>query len=1043
MAAKKTAARKRAKKSAPATAGKRPAPSRDDIIASLAGKSDKVGDRELQEIFGNDVHELRALASERERVVKRRGKRAKVYLLHGIMGSELGTDRRFWDDVIWLGLTDVIFGKLARLRMGADPRIVSLGFLPGVYLSMRLQLEIAGFDVTEHFYDWRRNIGELGAEFKKRVQGERGKVMIVAHSMGGLVTRAAFRQGLRNVSRFVMLAVPNHGSLAPVEALRGQFALARMIAGGDFLHNSADLAQQVFSTFPGLYQMILAGRLNSGPDLLDASQWPANGPQPDKKLLALAEKTESLLATPDETPGIPWYLIAGVDQATKVGAEVGNGEFVYTVTSEGDGTVPLESALLPGVEKTWFAAAEHGFFTNNGGVRAATVDILRSGDTAVLSTRRRGGTRPTQQVTETEIRAVAETLHRTRGPARMDHRQRLQAIFGSPQSFTPPQEPATVKTGGGYIHRLERVTIGRKRQRRLEIAFYNGSITDVTARAYVLGTFTGVTPSGAAAALDTLMGGAITALIGNNMFGSRQGEVFILPLARREVRAEVGVFVGLGLYDEFKPVPSPPPGGTGTRAFLHGRHVPALEIAAENAARMLARTNVDDFATVLLGGTISGDIAATGESLLRGFLRGLEDADSTEGVRRLVVCETDPDRYRTMRDHLVYLATTPLCESIEFVLSELDPPPEVKRLRALGVATEPPRTGPPEPAYLVARTESNPKSPDALLWKFALLGPSSRAAVREGESSIAKSTMDSLLAPVAGDRSPSLAESQALGREIVKTLLPEAIRAELLANGDLPLVLLHDAEASKIPWETIELRQAGRKPVQPAMARGMSRRFLTSESACTRWSTMTSVDATVNILLISNPTGDLPGAEAEAEAIRATLGTHPRFRVDNTLRETSATRAAILAKLAAGGFDIVHYSGHAYFDANHRDACGLLCAGGEVLTGRDVAAIAKLPFLMVLNACQSQRVRGRAAKTAAPRTIAETMLCSGIANFIGTYWPVGDDPAKTFAARFYTALAANQPLGDAMLAARQAIAGEADRANYVLFGNRAASLGGG
>lgn len=101
---------------------------------------------------------------------------------------------------------------------------------------------------------------------------------------------------------------------------------------------------------------------------------------------------------------------------------------------------------------------------------------------------------------------------------------------------------------------------------------------------------------------------------------------------------------------------------------------------------------------------------------------------------------------------------------------------------------------------------------------------------------------------------------------------------------------------------------------------------------------------------------------------------------------------------------------------------------------------------MMLNACQSARTRKRGnAKKAvtppsAPRTIAETMLCSGIANFIGTYWPVGDDSASAFANQFYKALAENKSLGDAILLARQAIQNQNDWANYILFGNPNASL---
>ena len=167
-----------------------PAPSDAAVLASLAGRSKQVGDQELKALFGDDVAELRRLAAARDRAPKRRGAAPKVYLLHGIMGSELGRSRTFWEDVIWLGLTDILLGNLKRLQLGpeGDRQVKALGFLPGVYLMMQLHLENEGFEVVPHVYDWRQNLQDLGADLRRRVAAEKKPVQIVAHSMGGLVT---------------------------------------------------------------------------------------------------------------------------------------------------------------------------------------------------------------------------------------------------------------------------------------------------------------------------------------------------------------------------------------------------------------------------------------------------------------------------------------------------------------------------------------------------------------------------------------------------------------------------------------------------------------------------------------------------------------------------------------------------------------------------------------------------------------------------------------------------------------------------------------
>ena len=52
-------------------------------------------------------------------------------------------------------------------------------------------------------------------------------------------------------------------------------------------------------------------------------------------------------------------MIAGVDQETTVGLRVAGGEFVFERSRAGDGTVPLELAVLPDV-LTYYLAEEHG-----------------------------------------------------------------------------------------------------------------------------------------------------------------------------------------------------------------------------------------------------------------------------------------------------------------------------------------------------------------------------------------------------------------------------------------------------------------------------------------------------------------------------------------------------------------------------------------------------------------------------------------------------------------------------------------------------------
>jgi CHAT domain-containing protein len=144
----------------------------------------------------------------------------------------------------------------------------------------------------------------------------------------------------------------------------------------------------------------------------------------------------------------------------------------------------------------------------------------------------------------------------------------------------------------------------------------------------------------------------------------------------------------------------------------------------------------------------------------------------------------------------------------------------------------------------------------------------------------------------------------------------------------------------------------------------------------------------------------------------------------------------------------VHYAGHAFFDPASPGRSGLVCSDGD-LAGEDLESLSRLPSLFVANACESGRVRQRAARSrrgsgeraaaalAGRVGLAEALLRGGVANFIGTYWPVGDSAALAFAEVFYARLLANDALGAAVLAARRRVRDlrSPDWADYIHYGD--------
>ncbi len=145
--------------------------------------------------------------------------------------------------MLWLDPIDIQVGRLALLGLDAGAPIVPLGVVLYSHLKLRLRLRAAGFGVTLHDYDWRLGIEESGASLAGRLRAHGARrLAIVAHSMGGLVSRVALSlPGTEHVERVVLLGTPNLGSFAPVQALRGTYAVVRKVARLDAATNAERL----------------------------------------------------------------------------------------------------------------------------------------------------------------------------------------------------------------------------------------------------------------------------------------------------------------------------------------------------------------------------------------------------------------------------------------------------------------------------------------------------------------------------------------------------------------------------------------------------------------------------------------------------------------------------------------------------------------------------------------------------------------------------------------------------------------------------------
>jgi pimeloyl-ACP methyl ester carboxylesterase len=359
--------------------------------------------RELENYFGAAEYRELAVLVRTARKTSIAAHAPRVIIVPGIMGSQLGLARRapLPPDILWIDPVDIAAGRLELLKPAPDDGVVSLGVVLYTYLRLKLHLQTAGFNCAFHDYDWRLGVDVLGQGLAARLRLEPAKrVMLVAHSMGGLVSRAALAMAdTRYVERVVLLGTPNFGSFAPVQALRGTYAVVRKIARLNQDQSAEWLAEKVFNAFPSLYDLLPAPGHSGELDLFDSEEWPQSGPRPRTRLLAAARSLTRKLAAADER----FVVIAGVNQETVTSVVRQRDDFVYTITRNGDGTVPIDQALLPGA-CTYFTATAHSELTRDHNVAQAVADLLRGGKTRRLPTRRAQASKSEARISDRQLR---------------------------------------------------------------------------------------------------------------------------------------------------------------------------------------------------------------------------------------------------------------------------------------------------------------------------------------------------------------------------------------------------------------------------------------------------------------------------------------------------------------------------------------------------------------------------------------------------------------------------------------------------------------
>lgn len=957
-----------------------------------------------------------------------------VFLLPGIMGSHL-KDK---DGRVWLDPCSLALGGMRRLEL-SDPSIEADGVVAKSYQDLVDFLSVH-YAVRVFAYDWRRSIedaaGLLAEKVSEELKNHKRPVRLLAHSMGGLVSRAfvayhcdVWKQVCERGGRLIMLGTPNNGAHAIARLLLGQEKLLRMLALFDFRHDLQRLTN-IISEYPGILQML--------PDeYLDASALAKLKPlsMPAAATLAAAKQVRETLKTKAVDAKHMLY-VAGSAAETPVRIDLVNGKPVVMATPLGDGRVTYDLGKLDGV-RTWYMDAEHGDLADHEPAFPALLELLEKGETNKLADQpkaKRG--------------AVEETVLR-------EEDAELQ-LFPKPEEILAEAMGSKPKRKREAAHNL-RVTVahGDLRFARYPVA---------------VGHYTGDVIVSAEKTLDDRLSNRLSQRFNIGMYPGPVGtaEVVYVP----DASPPGALIIGLGEVGEI--TAEKIRNGVARAALRY-----ALTVMDEQTANGGSTKHWRSAAfSALLLGTYGGQ-ALTVEDSVSAILQGAVQANRELRTMGLW------DRVRVDEVELIELYADVALQAMRSAWELADnPPPDLFGQEKIEVASShlinkdggrflrPANQHASGWPRRIQITGEERVSSDALLEDLKFLALTDRTkekdtleAIRrrlKGESAGAPKIKDLAFLALT-DRARAEDTVQATQRQLVDQLVRSAIDSpsydpklgltlfELLVPNGLKtqtdaqasLVLVLDSEAAQYPWELLAERTR-ENPRPLALEKGLIRQFKTSNF---RQNPQAARDQYV--LVIGDPKNDfsqLPGAKREAKLVASKFREY--FDTNKVITRIGEENTAtdVINELFAREYNIIHLAGHGDYQPDEPAQSGMVLSDGLRLSAAELRQMRTVPDLVFINCCHLGRIDQQekpGLRTREPHrlaaSIAEELINMGVKAVVAAGWAVDDAAAETFAQTFYDKLLAGRTFGDSVLAARKAVNAKHGDVNtwgaYQCYGN--------
>lgn len=288
------------------------------------------------------------------------------------------------------------------------------------------------------------------------------------------------------------------------------------------------------------------------------------------------------------------------------------------------------------------------------------------------------------------------------------------------------------------------------------------------------------------------------------------------------------------------------------------------------------------------------------------------------------------------------------------------------------------------------------------------------ADARGGEAAAAPSSAD------------IITKTKILGGQLLDSIAQQNVQDQL-RDKDLYLEIGIDEPLIELPWELLHdgSEYLCLKHRVARFVNLVQQQTIPTNSRPDPWTA-----GPLSVLIISVPIPQkrdgqpefklLTAVQKETEALISIIDSLGSAAKRTTLVGSQATFDAVYQAIGAERYHIIHYSGHAFFNADKPDNSSLCLFDRDMEAGDIVAYIGKKPpVLSFMNGCETAAMNTGVKNRYDIFSLARAFLDTG-SYLIGNRWKVGDEAAAAFAGTFYRKLLIEgQPLGQVIRDARK------------------------